>query len=167
MVALGRELVRARVDATVLLAARFSEIAAELLLDSATLAYEGDEPTLEELASRLESDLERGTTGAGAHLHDLRIEAVGRDLRMYGSQGEQRIAVLSLVLAEADVLRTRTGSSPLLLLDDVLSELDEGRRRALVGLLVNISQTVVTATSAAALPGQPTQSLAVTPGEVR
>jgi DNA replication and repair protein RecF len=86
---------------------------------------------------------------------------------MYGSQGEQRIAVLSLVLAEADVLRTRMSSSPLLLLDDVLSELDEGRRRALVGLLGKVSQTVVTATSAAALPGQPAQSLAVTPGEVR
>jgi DNA replication and repair protein RecF len=167
VVALGRELVRARTDTTALLAERFSEVAAELSLVSATLAYEGDEPTLEELETRIESDLERGTTGAGPHLHDLRIEGAGRDLRVYGSQGEQRIAVLSLVLAEADVLRGRSDGSPLVLLDDVLSELDEDRRRALVGLLVTIPQSVVTATSAAALPGDPAQSLAVTPGEVR
>ncbi len=74
--------------------------------------------------ARLEADIERGLTGAGPHLHDLRIEAGGRDLRVYGSQGEQRVAVLSLVLAEAELLRERLGVSPLVLLDDVLSELD-------------------------------------------
>ena len=97
----------------------------------------------------------------------MRIQAAARDLRAYGSQGEQRIAVLALVLAEADALRARGGGSPLVLLDDVLSELDEGRRSALADILARIAQTVVTTTSAAAFPGEPAQALAVATGEVR
>ena len=88
-----------------------------------------------ELEARLEADLDRGVTGAGPHLHDVRIEAGGRDLRVFGSQGEQRVAVLSLVMAEADALRERLGTSPLVLLDDVLSELDGERRRALAAMI--------------------------------
>jgi DNA replication and repair protein RecF len=75
--------------------------------------------------------------------------------------------VLSLVLAEAEALRSRLGTSPLVLLDDVLSELDGDRRIALAGMLSRISQAVVTATAAAALPGDPAQALSVVPGEVR
>jgi DNA replication and repair protein RecF len=56
-----------------------------------------------ELDARLDRDLERGLTGAGPHLHDVQLEADGRELRSFGSQGEQRIAVLALVLAEAEV----------------------------------------------------------------
>ena len=77
--------------------------AGELGLADATLAYEGEPPTVAELEARLEADIERGVTGAGPHLHDVRIEAGGRDLRVFGSQGEQRVAVLSLVLAEAEL----------------------------------------------------------------
>jgi DNA replication and repair protein RecF len=121
---------------------------------------------LAELERRLGQDLERGTTGAGPHLHDVRIEADGRELRGYGSQGEQRIAVLALVLAEAQALAERTGATPLVLLDDVLSELDEQRRLALGELLGARGQTVVTTTSPASLPVAPAQSLAVRPGEV-
>jgi DNA replication and repair protein RecF len=167
VVALGSELVEARTEAVGLLSSRFAGIAAALGLAGAALSYEGDSPTQEDLDARLETDVERGTTSAGPHLHDLRIEASGRDLRAYGSQGEQRIAVLALVLAEADALRDRVGRTPLVLLDDVLSELDEGRRRSLAELLALDAQTVVTTTSAAAFPDEPAQSLAVTPGEVR
>jgi DNA replication and repair protein RecF len=167
VVLLGSDLVRARVETTALLAPVFVDIAGVLGLASATLSYEGDPPTLAELDARLELDLERGVTGAGPHLHEVRIEAAGRDLRAFGSQGEQRLAVLALVLAEAEVLRTRTGMSPLVLMDDVLSELDGDRRLALAELLADDAQTVVTATAAAALPKEPAQSLAVTPGEVR
>ena len=71
-----------------------------------------------------------------------------RDLRRFGSQGEQRLAVLSLILAEAELLPVR----PLLLLDDVLSELDAGRRRTLGARIAAAGQTVVTATEASALP---------------
>jgi DNA replication and repair protein RecF len=96
----------------------------------------------------------------------MRIEADGRDLRVFGSQGEQRVAVLSLVMAEADALRDRVGVSPLVLLDDVLSELDGDRRRALAAMISGAAQTVITATAAEALPGEPAQLLAVSPGEV-
>ncbi|MDQ3121215.1 MAG: DNA replication and repair protein RecF, partial [Actinomycetota bacterium] len=90
-----------------------------------------------------------------------------RDLRSYGSQGEQRIAVLALVLAEAETLTDRVGSRPLVLLDDVFSELDGDRRRALASLVAGAGQTMLTATAAQAFPAEPAQSLLVSPGEVR
>ena len=95
------------------------------------------------------------------------ITAADRDLRTFGSQGEQRIAVLSLLLAEAEVLRDRRGVLPLILLDDVLSELDGSRRAHLASQLSEFAQTVVTATGAETLPIAPTQLLEVTPGRVR
>ena len=167
VVELGDALVRARVEAIELLSPAFARNADELGLASATLAYDGEPPTAEDLASRIDLDLDRGVTGAGPHLHDLRIEAGGRELRSFGSQGEQRMAVLALVLAEADALRDRLDVSPLVLLDDVLSELDGDRRRSLARMLERGAQTVVTATAAAALPVEPAQALAVTPGRVR
>ena len=164
---LGAELVALRIDVVGLLAEAFTEAAGVLGLESASLAYEGEPATVAELDARLDADLERGLTGAGPHLHDLRIEAGGRDLRVFGSQGEQRVAVLSLVMSEAAALRERRGTSPLVLLDDVLSELDGDRRAALAAMISRGAQTVVTATAAAALPGEPAQSLSVTPGLVR
>ena len=165
---LGAELVELRTDAVALLEEAFTEAAGGLGLESASLAYEGEPATVADLDGRLEADLDRGgVTGAGPHLHDLRIEAGGRDLRVFGSQGEQRVAVLSLVMSEAVALRERRGTSPLVLLDDVLSELDGERRAALAGMISRAAQTVVTATAAAALPGEPAQSLSVTPGAVR
>jgi DNA replication and repair protein RecF len=163
----GNELVQARVEALARLSPAFTATANELGLASASLAYEGEPTSVEELSGRMSTDLERGVTGAGPHLHDVRLEAGGRALRTFGSQGEQRLAVLALVLAEAAVLRDHRGVSPLVLLDDVLSELDGDRRRALAEMIARGSQTVVTATAAAALPLEPAQSLAVTPGTVR
>ena len=122
---------------------------------------------MSQLEERLERDLERGLTGVGPHLHDIRLEAAGRELRSYGSQGEQRLAVLALVLAEARTLAEKVGAAPLVLLDDVLSELDEDRRRALGELIATGGQTVVTTTSPGALPTEASQSLVVRPGEVR
>ena len=90
----------------------FTQSAGALGLSSATLAYEGEPVSEAELECRLEADIDRGVTGAGPHLHDVRIEAEGRDLRVFGSQGEQRVAVLSLVMAEADALREREHSQP-------------------------------------------------------
>ena len=83
------------------------------------------------------------------------ILAGDRDLRRFGSQGEQRLAVLSLILAEAALLAERGPAPPLLLLDDVLSELDEGRRTALARRLAGPGQTLITATGASALPVEP------------
>jgi DNA replication and repair protein RecF len=166
VVLLGTELVAARNETTGLLAPAFGELAGQFGLAGALLAYEGAPVAVEELEARLDADIERGITGAGPHLHDLRIEAGGRDLRVYGSQGEQRVAVLSLVLAEAELLRGRLGVSPLVLLDDVLSELDGSRRRALADVVTRTAQTVVTATAVEALPCEPAVSLSVIPGRV-
>jgi DNA replication and repair protein RecF len=80
---------------------------------------------------RSSATLERGVTSLGPHLDDVVIAAGRRDLRSFGSQGEQRLALLALLLAEAETIADRTGVPPLLLLDDVLSELDPGRRRIL------------------------------------
>ena len=163
---LGGQLARARTEALELLADGFANAAGELGLEKATLEYEGDMLTVGELDARLEMDVERGVTGAGPHLHDVRIAADDRDLRTFGSQGEQRVAVLALVLSEAAALRERIGTSPLVLLDDVLSELDGDRRRSLAERISQDGQTIVTATAGAAFPLVPAQSLAVFPGRV-
>jgi DNA replication and repair protein RecF len=163
---LAEALVAARVDAIALLSPAFAERAGELGLPAAALAYDPEPTTVETLEARLERDLERGVTGAGPHLHDIQVLSEGRDLRTYGSQGEQRLAVLSLLLAEGETVAERSGVPPLLLLDDVLSELDAGRRRTLGERIGGLGQTIVTATGADALPLEPAQLLEVTPGEV-
>lgn len=164
---LGSELVGARLDTLGILAAPFAERSAQLGLADASLAYVGEPPVLETLNARLDRDLERGTTGLGPHLDDVSIRSGTRDLRPYGSQGEQRTAVLSLLLAEAEAITARRGVAPLLLLDDVLSELDRRRREALLRSLPVDGQTFVTATSAELLPGHPDQLIDVSPGQAR
>ena len=144
----------------------FAERAAELGLARASLRYEGEPPTGEGLAAALERDLERGATSLGPHLDDIVIAAGDRDLRSFGSQGEQRLALLALLLAEAETITDRTGVPPLLLLDDVLSELDPGRRRILADRVRGAGQALITATDAAMLPAAPDQLLEVTPGAV-
>jgi DNA replication and repair protein RecF len=165
--ALGSALVLARRAALALLAEPFAECAEELGLPRAVVVYEAVEPTVEQLERLLPRDLERGTTGAGPHLDEIAIVSAERDLRAYGSQGEQRLAVLSLLLAEAALLAERHSVPPLLLLDDVLSELDPERRRVLVRRVEGRGQTMITTTTRDALPGDPAQLLAVSPGVVR
>jgi len=165
--ALGRALVEARTEAIALLAPDFAERAGELGLPEARLAYSGEPPTTEALDARLDRDVERGSTGLGPHLDDVAIVSGPRDLRSFGSQGEQRLAVLALLLAEAEAIVERLGVAPLLLLDDVLSELDSARRLVLAERLAVTGQTLVTATDASSLPVSPSQLLEVTPGEVR
>jgi DNA replication and repair protein RecF len=159
----GAALVVARRAALESLAAPFAERAGELGLVDAELKYDGEPPTLADLETRLGRDIERGATGAGPHLDDVLITSAGRDLRQFGSQGEQRLSVLSLLLAEAEVLPV----APLLLLDDVLSELDLGRRRILARRVAQMGQTVVTATHAGALPLEPAQLVEVELGSAR
>jgi len=159
----GAELVTAREDTLALLDPLFAERAGELGLEGASLAYEGTAPTVEALEAHIGRDLERGFTTLGPHLDDIAIRAGERDLRLFGSQGEQRLAVLALLLAEAAVLADR-GRPALLLLDDVLSELDGTRRSALAARIAAGGQTVVTATSAGALPAEPAQLVEVQPG---
>lgn len=163
---LGAALVEARMATLAALSAGFRRNGENLGLPAAELRYEGESPTAAELEERLERDLERGTTGAGPHLHDFAILSADRDLRRFGSQGEQRLAVLALILAEAELVCER-GDVPLLLLDDVLSELDDRRRAVLVERVRSLGQSLVTATSRSALPGDPDQLVEVEPGLAR
>jgi DNA replication and repair protein RecF len=106
-----------------------------------------------ELGERLESDIERGFTGHGPHRDELLLRREERELRAYGSRGQQRLGLLALLLAERDALAVSRGSPPLMLLDDVMSELDAGRRARLVDLLRAGGQSVVTTTDLAHVPG--------------
>jgi len=92
-----------------------------------------------------ENDIRRGTTTIGAHRDDLALVLSGMDVRSYGSQGQQRTAALSLKLAELDIMHRESGEWPVLLLDDVMSELDPGRRRHLLKRFEGV-QTIVTCT---------------------
>ena len=163
---LGTQLVEARREALALLAAPFRERAGELGLPATTLDYDGEPPSVAALEARLARDVERGVTGLGPHLDEITIRSGSRELRSFGSQGEQRLAVLSLLLAEAEVLAELRGVPPLVLLDDVLSELDAARRRTLAERIGLVGQAIVTATGAEALPLAPAQLLEVTPGVV-
>ena len=106
-----------------------------------------------ELTERLSSDLERGFTGHGPHRDELLLMRDGRELRVYGSQGEQRLALLALLLGERDALAAERRHPPLLLLDDVMSELDADRRRLLVDRVGRAGQVVITTTDLAHVPG--------------
>jgi len=106
-----------------------------------------DEGTYRELlAEQRVADYRRTFTNLGPHRDDVRFTLGGRDLRAFGSQGEQRTALLALVLAERSWVLESTGRTQLLLLDDVMSELDDRRRRSLVALLNREGQAVVTST---------------------
>jgi DNA replication and repair protein RecF len=103
----------------------------------------------------------------GPHRDDVVLSSGPRDLRSFGSQGEQRLTVLALLLAEAELISERRGFAPLLLLDDVLSELDLARRRVLAERLAGMGQTVITSTHASALPVEPAQVVEVEAGTAR
>ena len=106
-----------------------------------------------ELAERLESDLERGFSGHGPHRDELVLRREGRELRAFGSRGQQRLGLLALLLAERDALSEARGTPPLMLLDDVMSELDAGRRGQLVDVLRAGGQSLITTTDLAHVPG--------------
>ena len=146
--------------------APFAERATSSACRTAGSSTSGEPPTVEALEERLARDLERGVTGLGPHLDDVTIASGSRELRAFGSQGEQRLAVLSLLLAEYELL-AGSGRTPLLLLDDVLSELDESRRRVLTERIRSSGQTFVTATSSGSLPAAPDQLIEVSPGAAR
>jgi DNA replication and repair protein RecF len=106
-----------------------------------------------ELAERTDSDLERGFTDHGPHRDELSLRRAARELRSYGSRGQQRLGLLALLLAERDALTDTRGVPPLMLLDDVMSELDATRRGRLVEVLRSGGQSVITTTELAHVPG--------------
>ena len=102
---------------------------------------------LDNLKKYQNSDIFRGTTSIGPHRDDISFFINDIDLKSFGSQGQQRSCVLSLKLAEMEFLKQETGEYPVLLLDDVMSELDTKRRQNLLALLQEKNiQTLITAT---------------------
>jgi len=99
------------------------------------------------IAAGREEDLRRQQTCVGPHRDDLVFFVRGREARTYGSQGQQRSVVLAWKMAEVEVASDVLGDKPLLLLDDVMSELDEARRNAVVGFVGGGIQTVITTTN--------------------
>jgi DNA replication and repair protein RecF len=139
----------------------FRRLAAVLGLDGTpTLSYRPRsragtaEELARELAERVAGDLERGFTGHGPHRDDVVLLREERDLRAYGSQGQQRLALLALLLAEREAIGSTRAAAPMMLLDDVMSELDRDRRHALVELLRDGgAQSVITTTDLEHVPG--------------
>jgi len=155
----GAALMSDRVAAAELVAPAFAARAAELgLPEPAELRYaprsraEDADGLRAELSERRGSDLERGFTTHGPHRDDLVLLHADRPLRTLGSQGQQRVALLALLFAERDALSAR-GAPPLMLLDDVMSELDSARRERLAALVRADGQAVLTTTDAAHVPG--------------
>ena len=156
----GIELMRDRAQATELLAAAYPRVCDRLGLDGEPgVAYRprsraaDPEGLAQELAERLDGDLERGFTGHGPHRDDLALARSGRELRTYGSQGQQRIGLLALLLAEREILGELRSGPPVMLLDDVMSELDRDRRQELVTLLrEGRGQSVITTTDREHVP---------------
>jgi DNA replication and repair protein RecF len=157
---LGWELMQERARSADILAQPFVRFAAELgLPERAELAYSprsaatSAEELRTELAERHAADLQRGFTAHGPHRDDLLLAHGDRSLRAFGSQGQQRVGLLALFLAEREVLLEMRGRPPLMLLDDVMSELDAERRVRLADLLRGGGQALVTATEAEHVPG--------------
>jgi len=98
-------------------------------------------------------DLYKGSTSCGPHRDDFRILVNGQDARSFASQGQQRSIAIALRLAEIGLMQEYTGHTPLLLLDDLVSELDEGRRDHFLSLLDPRYQTFITGTDADTLRG--------------
>jgi DNA replication and repair protein RecF len=158
------------------LAAAHREIAPEegeagaLELESVTNAppFPGEAPrdALERrLAETAEKEIWNGTTLIGPHRDDVAFVMSGRDLSAFASRGQQRTAILALKLAELDLVREHDGRPPLLLLDDVFSELDPARRAHLVRRIADLPQAFVTTTTLDDL--DPGLRAIATPWEVR
>lgn len=99
----------------------------------------------------VEEEIRRGTTLVGPHRDDLQILVGGKDARFFGSQGEQRTAAVALRVAECGLLRQLVEEWPVLLLDDIFSELDRTRRAALLGYLTPLAQVILTTTDVDAI----------------
>lgn len=118
------------------------------------------------LAKARSRDLERGVSTVGPQRDDVEVLLEGADARLFASQGEQRTLALSLRMAERDLVAANRGEDPILLLDDIFSELDEVRRGHLVEMVAASGQTIATATSGAGWPMAVSQTLTVEAGRV-
>ena len=150
-------LIEARSETVEALAGTFAELGGALGLPESEISYRprasgGREELAAELARRRDEDLGRAYTSYGPQLDEVELRLAGKALRRFGSQGQQRLALLALLFAERAVLMEAGRSAPLMLLDDVMSELDPAHRELLVSLLGNGGQAVLSATEAAHVP---------------
>jgi DNA replication and repair protein RecF len=157
-------LIEARVEAIAELAGPFATSAEELGLEAAALEYapraEGSAAEIRlGLEERREQDIRMGRSSWGPHLDELKLLAGGKSLRKYGSQGQQRVALLALLFAERQALLEARRVTPLLLLDDVMSELDPSRRERLVARLGEGGQVLITAADEESVPAAARQSV--------
>ena len=97
------------------------------------------------LANNYEKDLRLGFTTVGPHRDDLDVQINGIDAKAYASQGQMRTAALALKLSEIHIFKELSGENPILVLDDVMSELDLKRRRKLLQCIADV-QTILTCT---------------------
>jgi DNA replication and repair protein RecF len=157
-------LVEARAEAVAELAGPFTDAATELGLEDAALDYAPRASgTAEEIRTGLEQrrdqDIRLGRSSWGPHLDELKLLTAGRSLRRFGSQGQQRASLLALLFAERAALLEARRVTPLLLLDDVMSELDPIRRDLLVARLGDGGQVLITAADEDSVPAPARQSV--------
>ena len=149
LINLGAKIIKYRLDYVEELAELASEIYKGISSDREAFSFYYDfskeniseEEIKEKLAADIEktreADIKRLYTNAGPHTHDLVLTLNGRDARTFGSQGQQRSCALAMKLGEASIIEKITGESPVVLLDDVMSELDEGRQTFILNYLDN------------------------------
>lgn len=116
---------------------------------------------MKKLAEVKTRELDRGITLIGPHRDDLTFMVNGYDIQTYGSQGQQRTTALSLKLAEIELVRQEVGEAPILLLDDVLSELDDYRQSHLLNTIQGQVQTFVTTTTVAGIEHETIRQAAI------
>ncbi len=145
---------------------------AEVLEVRQTRSYEGGEEEVkgriyDELTANYERDIRLGYTSCGPHRDDLEITINGRDAKNFASQGQTRTAALSLKLAETEIFKERSGEYPVLILDDVMSELDLPRRKKLVERMHDM-QAILTCTHAErALYGRQSVKIRIEGGKIK
>ncbi|EYE88636.1 recombinase RecF [Fervidicella metallireducens AeB] len=122
----------------------------EIIYDCSIGKYKNKQETkkwlLKYYIEEMDTDIERGVTLKGPHRDDLIIKINGFDTKIYGSQGQQRTAALSLKLSEIEIIKSEVSEYPILILDDVMSELDLNRQKFLLESLKDV-QTILTCTS--------------------
>jgi len=162
-------LIEARAEAVEALTTGFSRLAGELGLPEAELSYRprasvGGGELAAELARRRAEDLGRAYTSYGPQLDEVELRLAGRPLRRFASQGQQRLALLALLFAERAALLEAGRAAPLMLLDDVMSELDAAHRELLVSLLEVDGQSVISATETSHVPSETALRIEVSAG---
>ena len=156
LAALGESIMQNRLDFAEKLQESAMAVHLELSarLERLTVAYgpvKTREQLFDALQAALEGDIRRGGTSVGPHRDDLTLRINDKDARAYASQGQQRTAALSLKIAQTRLMEQELGEPPLLMLDDVLSELDKSRQEMLFDCASGL-QTIISCTDSTLLP---------------